>query len=158
MLARSSSPRPDRPIKLDRAIVGGLEGDGADGALASGIASVARRLGISVVAEGIERPAQVQALRRVGCGLGQGFWLARPLPFAELEPLLAADQAAVPSSGSSRATKTFRNRPLPVDGSQRRAGRTGSKVSPERRSSPPSVGRGVWSDAAPPSSGAPPFG
>ena len=41
-----------------------------------------------MVAEGIERVEQADALRRVGCELGQGFYLARPMEAAAFERLI----------------------------------------------------------------------
>jgi EAL domain-containing protein (putative c-di-GMP-specific phosphodiesterase class I) len=50
---------------------------------------MAQTLDLRVVAEGIEHPGQLAALRRIGCGLGQGYLLSRPVPYHELEALLA---------------------------------------------------------------------
>ena len=46
---------------------------------------MAKGLGISTVAEGIERKEQLEWLRREGCDAIQGFYLARPMPRAEFE-------------------------------------------------------------------------
>jgi len=43
------------------------------------------------VAEGIERAEQLDALRDMGCGLGQGFLIARPMPADEIETLPGID-------------------------------------------------------------------
>ena len=45
-------------------------------------------LGLSVVAEGVETPAQLGALRGLGCGFAQGFLLARPMRLGDLTDLL----------------------------------------------------------------------
>jgi len=45
---------------------------------------IAAALDLDVVAEGIERREQVDALRRVSCGLGQGFYFSRPVDAAEM--------------------------------------------------------------------------
>jgi EAL domain-containing protein (putative c-di-GMP-specific phosphodiesterase class I) len=42
-----------------------------------------------VVAEGVETPAQLGALRGLGCGFAQGFLLARPMRLGELTELLS---------------------------------------------------------------------
>jgi EAL domain-containing protein (putative c-di-GMP-specific phosphodiesterase class I) len=81
-------------LKIDRSFVRGVDGDRADVALVEGLVGLARGLGIELVAEGIERPAQLEALRRLQCGVGQGFSLARPLRVDELELLLATEVAA----------------------------------------------------------------
>jgi EAL domain-containing protein (putative c-di-GMP-specific phosphodiesterase class I) len=45
---------------------------------------MAHSLGITVVAEGIEAEGQYEVLRERGCDQGQGFWLGRPMPAAEM--------------------------------------------------------------------------
>ncbi|HJV92650.1 MAG TPA: EAL domain-containing protein, partial [Azonexus sp.] len=57
-------------------------------AVASAVVTLARRLGLSVVAEGVETEAQRQFLGDIGCDLLQGFLFARPLPVAEFEDWL----------------------------------------------------------------------
>ena len=52
----------------------------------------------TVVAEGIETPAQAELLKRLGCQLGQGFHLGRPLSAAEATAWLA-ERAAPPVQG-----------------------------------------------------------
>jgi diguanylate cyclase (GGDEF)-like protein len=51
-------------------------------------------LGLTVTAEGIETPAQAEHLRRLGCDLGQGFHLGRPVPGARITELLRTSAAA----------------------------------------------------------------
>ena len=48
------------------------------------IVQVGHDLGIEVVAEGIERPEQLELLREMGCGLGQGYLIARPMTAVEV--------------------------------------------------------------------------
>lgn len=52
--------------------------------MAAAIISMARTLNLSVVAEGVEAPAQLQFLRAQGCGIGQGYYFARPVSKEEL--------------------------------------------------------------------------
>ncbi|HRQ65741.1 MAG TPA: EAL domain-containing protein [Xanthomonadaceae bacterium] len=69
-------------LKIDRSFVAGL-GDGADSAstaVARAVLALAGSLGLAVVAEGIETPAQQTALVEMGCELGQGYLLGRPGP------------------------------------------------------------------------------
>jgi EAL domain-containing protein (putative c-di-GMP-specific phosphodiesterase class I) len=54
-----------------------------------GILGLASKLSLAVIAEGIEEPDQLDLLRRLGCGMGQGYLLARPAPEHVLEALLA---------------------------------------------------------------------
>jgi diguanylate cyclase (GGDEF)-like protein len=72
-------------LKIDRSFVAGLD-DGAESAsavVARAVVALAGSLGLSVVAEGIETPAQRNALVEMGCELGQGYLLGRPGPLNE---------------------------------------------------------------------------
>jgi EAL domain-containing protein (putative c-di-GMP-specific phosphodiesterase class I) len=51
-------------------------------------------LGVTSVAEGIERPGQLNELRALGCDIGQGYLLARPMEAAELSRRLGVDALA----------------------------------------------------------------
>lgn len=57
----------------------GIESDVFRRNLVGGIIQLARRLGLSVVAEGVETPAQLDVLRRESCKVVQGFLFGRPL-------------------------------------------------------------------------------
>jgi diguanylate cyclase (GGDEF)-like protein len=71
---------PVAEVKLDRSFVAGIARDDADAAVVESVAGLARRLGLTLVAEGVERPDQLARLRRAGCDVVQGFLLAAPLP------------------------------------------------------------------------------
>lgn len=77
-------------IKVDRAFVSGLGDTPLDMPIVRTVVALAHNLGVDVVAEGIETPAQLAELRGLDCDRGQGFWFARPLPADEIERLLAA--------------------------------------------------------------------
>jgi diguanylate cyclase (GGDEF)-like protein/PAS domain S-box-containing protein len=77
-------------VKVDRSFIAGLGRDEEDSAIVAAVISMAHTLGLTVVAEGVERREQVEQLRRLGCDRVQGRLLARPLPAAELEALMAA--------------------------------------------------------------------
>jgi EAL domain-containing protein (putative c-di-GMP-specific phosphodiesterase class I) len=66
-------------LKIDRSFVAALDGTGADLALVNSILRLAASLHLETVAEGIEDVGQLEALRKLGAGLGQGFYFARPL-------------------------------------------------------------------------------
>ena len=75
-------------LKIDRAFVkpldqGGEEARGAQ-ALAGSIATLARGLGLEVLAEGVETEEQLAALEKLGCEVIQGFLLGRPVPADQL--------------------------------------------------------------------------
>jgi diguanylate cyclase (GGDEF)-like protein len=77
-------------VKIDRSFVADVLRDPDDLALTSAIIAMAHSLGITVVAEGIETEGQFAILRERGCDQGQGFWLGRPMPAAELGAKFAA--------------------------------------------------------------------
>ncbi|TQM78104.1 PAS domain S-box-containing protein/diguanylate cyclase (GGDEF)-like protein [Saccharothrix saharensis] len=75
---------PITGIKIDGEFVRGIDERSTDAVLVAGIVQIARGLGLSAVAEWVERPAQVDALVRLDVGIGQGFHLGRPLPLAHV--------------------------------------------------------------------------
>ena len=71
---------PVQKLKLDQSFVRGLPQDRADTAIASTVVMLGQRLGLRVLAEGIESEEQAAYLREIGCGYGQGYWFGRPQP------------------------------------------------------------------------------
>ncbi len=71
--------------------------DERDGAIVRAVVSLAHDLGLRTVAEGVEEPETLDALRRIGCDAIQGWLLQRPLPADELEAWFDAE-AAPPAS------------------------------------------------------------
>jgi diguanylate cyclase len=67
-------------LKIDRSFVDGVEGDRRAQRLVRAIVEMGTALGLAVIAEGIESPAQVALLRTTGCTLGQGYHFGRPVP------------------------------------------------------------------------------
>ncbi|HKK27849.1 MAG TPA: PAS domain S-box protein [Gemmatimonadota bacterium] len=82
-------------LKVDRILVAGLDADPRNRAVIEAIALVARRLGLTLIAEGIETREQLRMLQELGCRYGQGYLLARPMPADDLEEFLAAGRAPV---------------------------------------------------------------
>ncbi|MGE5470189.1 MAG: putative bifunctional diguanylate cyclase/phosphodiesterase [Bacteroidota bacterium] len=76
---------PLNVLKLDRSFVQHLPESETDAAVASAVVTLARRLGLSIVAEGVETEAQAQFLAGLGCEVLQGFLFSRPLPAARFE-------------------------------------------------------------------------
>jgi EAL domain-containing protein (putative c-di-GMP-specific phosphodiesterase class I)/DNA-binding NarL/FixJ family response regulator len=88
-------------IKLDRTLIDGIENDRSRQALAVGLISFAERIDATIIAEGIERLADLNMLASLGVGHGQGFFLARPGPLplsATTTPLLARKRRAAAAS------------------------------------------------------------
>jgi diguanylate cyclase (GGDEF)-like protein len=73
-------------LKLDRRFL--AEIGSADIAVLTAILDLAHSLGLETIAEGIETPAQLALLRRLECGFGQGYHLARPMAAADVPSYL----------------------------------------------------------------------
>jgi len=87
-------------IKIDPSFVSGLGRDETVSLLTRTIVRLGRDLGIAVVAEGIERPDQLDLLREMGCARGQGYLVARPMIAQRVEKLIRPPRAkgsAVPT-------------------------------------------------------------
>jgi EAL domain-containing protein (putative c-di-GMP-specific phosphodiesterase class I) len=80
---------PFDTLKIDSTFIHELVSRGDTLAIVKSIIALARTLGISSVAEGVEHPAQLEILLKAGCAALQGFLVARPAPIGELEALLA---------------------------------------------------------------------
>lgn len=76
-------------LKIDRSFVRDLVIDDIDRAIAESTIAMAHRLGLRVVAEGIETAEQEELLVAAGCDFGQGFFYARAAPPEEFERMLA---------------------------------------------------------------------
>lgn len=78
---------PANVLKLDRAFIYNLVNDGRQQAIVEQIVGLAKALGFTVVAEGIEEESQLEILASMGCDQFQGYLFRRPIPaeaFAEL--------------------------------------------------------------------------
>jgi diguanylate cyclase (GGDEF)-like protein/PAS domain S-box-containing protein len=76
-------------LKIDQSFVSSLKPESDDLALCEAIIVMAHKLGLQVVAEGIETEQQCELLTGAGCDYGQGYFFSRPLAVAEFEKLLA---------------------------------------------------------------------
>jgi EAL domain-containing protein (putative c-di-GMP-specific phosphodiesterase class I) len=77
-------------IKIDRSFVRNLEQDKNDRDLCEAIIVMAHKLGIEVIAEGVETRFQDQVLRDFGCDYAQGYLYSRPVPAIDLTALIAS--------------------------------------------------------------------
>jgi diguanylate cyclase (GGDEF)-like protein len=84
---------PVDTLKIDRSFVRDLPSGEEDRAITEAIVSMARSLGLTLVAEGVETKAQVEYLRERGCDELQGFYFSRPVPARQLEAWLAVHTA-----------------------------------------------------------------
>jgi len=75
-------------LKIDQSFIRNLETDPNDLVLSEAIVIMAHKLGLKVIAEGVETEAQRRLLVEIGCDHGQGFLFSRPLPAKEFEGFL----------------------------------------------------------------------
>jgi diguanylate cyclase len=75
-------------IKIDRSFIAELAESNRSKTIVNAIIGMAKSFEIDVVAEGVENETQLAILRGLGCQQVQGFYLAHPMPLAELESLL----------------------------------------------------------------------
>jgi diguanylate cyclase (GGDEF)-like protein len=101
---------PDR-IKIDKAFVRDVDRSASDAAIASAILSLAKSLNLTVTAEGIERPGQLEWLRVRGCNEVQGYLLSEPLAPADLEQrFLLKSETPTEAARPQRDARSSRSR------------------------------------------------
>jgi EAL domain-containing protein (putative c-di-GMP-specific phosphodiesterase class I) len=86
-------------LKLDRSMIEGVDHDPRDLAVLRGIVSMARALGLEVIAEGVEREAHRRAVVREGCSAWQGFLGARPMTAGAFHALIGVQPVARQDEG-----------------------------------------------------------
>jgi EAL domain-containing protein (putative c-di-GMP-specific phosphodiesterase class I) len=85
-------------LKIDRSFVSAIERDTHVQSVAGGIVMLARTLGMSTVAEGIENDEQAESLARLGCDRAQGWLFGRPVPADYIEDRIRSQQYAAERS------------------------------------------------------------
>jgi diguanylate cyclase (GGDEF)-like protein len=88
---------PFDKIKIDRCFVTDIAAEGGSASIVRAVVNIATSRAMTTTAEGVETPEQREILRALGCTEIQGFLFSRPLPAADIRPLLApaASRAAV---------------------------------------------------------------
>src|SRR4029079_18600058 len=88
-------------LKIDQSFVRGLRANSDDAAIVGSTINLVKRLGLSVIAEGIEDFATAELLKSMGCEEGQGYYFGPPVPAAEFEQRFMSEgglAAAAPSA------------------------------------------------------------
>jgi EAL domain-containing protein (putative c-di-GMP-specific phosphodiesterase class I) len=80
---------PVQKIKIDQSFVRGVDTDPRGAAISEAVVSLAHRLQMSVLAEGVEREGELRCLQRMGCDEAQGYYFSRARPAAEITRLLS---------------------------------------------------------------------
>ena len=75
---------PVQTIKIDQAFVAQLSDPDANTKVVEAIIALGKAMELEVVAEGVETDQQYAAVRRMGCDLAQGYFIAKPMPAAQL--------------------------------------------------------------------------
>lgn len=78
-------------LKLDKSFIGGIPYDNKQSSISQAIIGLGRSLGLEVVAEGIESPAQLDFVVGEGCHYAQGYWFSRPRPAAQMQRLFSGE-------------------------------------------------------------------
>ncbi len=91
---------PADVLKVDGSMLSDIEGSQDTAALVHSLAVLVRNLGLTMVAEGVERASQAIVLQELGCQLAQGFFFARPMPPDQLEALLIERSAETNVAGA----------------------------------------------------------
>jgi EAL domain-containing protein (putative c-di-GMP-specific phosphodiesterase class I)/ActR/RegA family two-component response regulator len=106
---------PFSELKLDRSFVSGCSSNPLKFGVCRTVVDLARNLGASVCAEGVEEREDLRSLVEIGCDTAQGFLFARPMPaeqFAQMlqrgEPVLPLEQSAQPTDGKPTLVRRAR--------------------------------------------------
>jgi EAL domain-containing protein (putative c-di-GMP-specific phosphodiesterase class I) len=75
-------------IKIDRSFISGMSDNNADMQIVASTIAMVQKLGMQVVAEGVETCAQMMLLQDLNCEIGQGYFISRPIPESDLYTLL----------------------------------------------------------------------
>jgi diguanylate cyclase (GGDEF)-like protein len=81
---------PFSSIKIDRSFTAGIQTQASSRAIVSAVIQMARDLGCSVTAEGVETDAQLHILEALGCHQAQGFLIGRPVSIVAMREFLSA--------------------------------------------------------------------
>ena len=92
-------------LKIDQSFVRNLDHDKNDLALCEANIVMAHKLGIKVIAEGVETETQNQLLKDFGCDYGQGYLYSKPVPASDFEALLR-ERPVKPQSRSRTKKRT----------------------------------------------------
>jgi len=76
---------PIHTLKIDASFIREIENNRNDAHITESIIAMSRRVGIEVVAEGVEKESQLEFLKNAGCDIAQGYLISRPIPMKDLK-------------------------------------------------------------------------
>ena len=79
---------PISTLKIDRSFIAQIEENGSNMEIVKTIVSLARNLGMRVIAEGVETAAQLEELKKLHCEGAQGYYFSKPMSFEEVQHFL----------------------------------------------------------------------
>ncbi|MFN2613780.1 MAG: EAL domain-containing protein, partial [Actinomycetota bacterium] len=87
-------------LKIDKSFIDGIDHGAEEAALGRAILKIAESMGLSGIAEGVERGAQAFELRQAGCAYAQGYFFSKPLDPSRVEALLTWQPTALEPRGT----------------------------------------------------------
>lgn len=97
---------PISSIKLDKSFIDRSEKSEVYALLIKNVVEIARGLQLELIMEGVETLKQVNALKKIGCRLMQGYYFSRPLPDTDLDTFLTQDMSSF-MTGSDTSESAF---------------------------------------------------
>ena len=92
-------------IKIDKAFLDNVSSDdGATHVIIDSIINMGKRLQLTMVCEGVENPGQIDYLRNIGCDIGQGYFISKPMPLDEFSDYVSAHSGAGGGAPSAPST------------------------------------------------------
>jgi len=76
---------PINTLKIDKSFIDNISTNSREKAIVDGIIQLAQKIGLDVIAEGVETKEQIQLLKQMGCNQIQGYYFSKPLPADEIE-------------------------------------------------------------------------
>ena len=89
---------PISGIKIDQSFIRDLGVRGSSASIVSAMVGIAHGFGLSLVAEGVEKPEHIESLRSFGCDVMQGYHFSRPLPAPRVGAYLARFNPPAPTA------------------------------------------------------------
>ncbi|HJU71946.1 MAG TPA: EAL domain-containing protein [Paucimonas sp.] len=97
---------PIHTLKIDRSFIGDIVSADDDAPIAKSVILLAHSMHLRVIAEGVETEEQLAFLRKHHCDQIQGYYFSRPVPAAQIEDLLRANQALRGAAWATSAVKS----------------------------------------------------